>query len=191
MTSTFDTRGNQPGPIPVITAFLWHGQRVLLALHSASVSIFPRHWAGISGYVEGDDPLDRALVEIREETGLPRASVTLRRVGVPLLVEAPAHKRQFQVHPFLFSVEDRAPLRHDWEAARFEWVDVRDMQRRARAPAVPQLYEAFARVWPPWPWRQAIEANVDWPVSGFVMIARWARAHWLALQLVNCTNECG
>ena len=122
---------------------------------------FPSHWAGISGYVEGDDPLDRALVEIYEETGLPRQAVTLRRVGSPLVVEASAHRRQFQVHPFLFSVDVGAALQRDWEAARFEWVDVSEVQRRARTPAVPQLYDAFDRVWPPWPWRQAIEANVE------------------------------
>lgn len=158
---TDGSENNQYDSILVITAFLWDGQRVLLALRSDAVSTFPGHWAGISGYVEGDDPLDRALVEIREETGLPRASVTLRRVGLPLVVEAPAHGRQFQVHPFLFSVEEGATPRHDWEAARFEWVDLSDMQRRVRTPAVPQLYEAFERVWPPWPWRQTIEANVE------------------------------
>ena len=154
-------RDAQNGPIPVITAFLWDGQRVLLALRSESVSTFPRHWAGISGYVEGDDPVDRALVEICEETGLPRQAVTLRRVGSPLVVEASAHRRQFQVHPFLFSVDVGAALQRDWEAAQFEWVDLSEMQRRARTPAVPQLYDAFDRVWPPWPWRQAIEANVE------------------------------
>ena len=156
-----DHRDHQGGPIPVITAFLWDGQRVLLALRSASVSTFPRHWAGISGYVEGDDPLGWALVEIYEETGLLRQSVTLRRIGLPLMVDAPAHQRQFRVHPFLFSVDAGVTLQQDWEAARFEWVDLSEMQGRARTPAVPQLYDAFERVWPPWPWRQAIEANVE------------------------------
>jgi translation initiation factor 2B subunit (eIF-2B alpha/beta/delta family) len=78
-----------------------------------------------------------------------------------MIVDAPAHQRQFQVHPFLFSVDAGVTLQQDWEAARFEWVDLREMQGRARTPAVPQLYEAFERVWPPWPWRQAIEANVE------------------------------
>jgi translation initiation factor 2B subunit (eIF-2B alpha/beta/delta family) len=162
------TGGGQSGPIPVITAFLWDGQRVLLALRSASVSTFAHHWAGISGYVEGDDPLDRALVEIYEETGLRREFVTLRRVGLPLVVRAPAYDRQFQVHPFLFSVDDGATLRHDGEAARFEWVELSEMQRGERTPAVPNLYEAFGRVWPPWPWHRTIEANVD-------LVCKWLR----------------
>ena len=164
-----DTRGSQSSPIPMITAFLWDGQRVLLALRSESASTFPGHWAGVSGYVEGGDPLERALVEIYEETGLPRQAVTLRRVGVPLVVEAAAYRQPLQVHPFLFSVDAGVALQRDWEAARFEWVDLSDMQRRARTPAAPQLYDAFERVWPPWPWRQAIEANVE-------LACQWLRA---------------
>lgn len=156
-----DIRDNQGGPTPVITAFLWQRQSVLLALRSESVSTFPRHWAGISGYVEGDDPLSRALIEIREETGILRESVTLRRVGSPIVVEAPDHNRQFQVHPFLFSVDESVNPRPDWEATRFEWVDLSSVQRHERTPAVPQLYEAFERVWPPWPWPRALEANVE------------------------------
>ena len=147
--------------VPVVTVFLWQGQRILLALRSESVSTFPHHWAGISGYVEGDDPLEWALVEIREETNISRESVTLCRVGSPIIVDAPVHHRQFLVHPFLFAVDDGVDPRQDWEAARFEWVDLRYMQRRVRTPTVPQLYDAFERVWPPWPWPRALEANVD------------------------------
>jgi translation initiation factor 2B subunit (eIF-2B alpha/beta/delta family) len=156
-----DAVGHPGAPTPVVTVFLWQGQRVLLALRSESVSTFPHHWAGISGYIEGDDPLTRALIEIREETHVPRESVTLRRVGSPLLVDAPAHHRQFRVHPFLFAIDDGVEPRQDWEAARFEWVDLSDMQRRVRTPTVPQLYDAFERVWPPWPWRRALAANVE------------------------------
>ncbi|MDH3598463.1 MAG: NUDIX domain-containing protein, partial [Candidatus Tectomicrobia bacterium] len=156
-----DTAGNPCGPTPVVTVFLWQGQRILLALRSESVSTFPHHWAGISGYVEGDDPLERALVEIKEETNIPRESVTLSRVGSPILVDAPTHHRQFLVHPFLFAVDDGVEPRQDWEAARFEWVDLSDMQRRVRTPTVPQLYDAFERVWLPWPWRRALAANVE------------------------------
>jgi ribose 1,5-bisphosphate isomerase len=156
-----DAVGHPGAPTPVVTAFLWQGQRVLLALRSESVSTFPHHWAGISGYIEGDDPLERALIEIREETHIPRESVTLSRVGAPILVDAPAHHRQFRVHPFLFTVDDGVEPRQDWEAVRFAWVDLSDMQRRVRTPTVPQLYDAFERVWPPWPWRRALAANVE------------------------------
>jgi len=161
---------NQTNPdtttTPVITAFLWDGRRVLLALRSEQVSTFPEHWAGISGYLEGDDPLEWALVEIQQEVGLSREHVTLRRIGEPLDAAGASDNRVFLVHPFLFSVEENATIRGDWEAKRLEWVPVEELLHRRRSPVVPRLYDAFDHAWPPWPTARALEANqqlaVDW-----------------------------
>lgn len=109
----------------VITAFLWDGRRVLLALRSEQVSTFPGHWAGVSGYLEGEDPAAWALVEIEEELGLSREHVTLRRIGDPLEAAGVSADRVFVVHPFLFSVEEGTTVRGDWEAKRLEWVPAR------------------------------------------------------------------
>jgi translation initiation factor 2B subunit (eIF-2B alpha/beta/delta family) len=151
---------------PVVTAFVWDEQRVLLALRSEQVSTFPGHWAGISGYLEGDDAAAWALVEIEEETGVLRGQLTLRRVGEPLEATDTASGRIFVVHPFLFSVEKGVAVRSDWEANRMEWVDVDDMVNRSRTPAVPRLYDAFDRVWPPWSLDETLGANLklalDW-----------------------------
>lgn len=155
------------GPVPVITAFLWDGEAVLLAQRSDAVSTFPGHWAGISGYLEGDDPAQWALVEIGEETGLARDQVTLRAAGEPL--DAGDRPHTFRVHPFLFSIEDRGLVRPDWEAQRFEWVPLDELLGRARRPVVPRLYDAFERVWPSWPAGQTINANRE-------LARRWLRA---------------
>lgn len=144
-----DAASNDRPTVPVVTAFLWDGQDVLLALRSAQVSTFPGHWAGISGYLEGDDPAAWALVEISQECGVAPGDVTLEKVGQPLLVDDPHSRRRFCVHPLLFSIRDRSLVRPDWEAQQFEWVPVEAMLRHARQPAVPRLYEAFERVWPP------------------------------------------
>ncbi len=137
-------------PTPVVTAFVWDGQRVLLALRSERVSTFPRHWAGISGYLEGDDPAAWARVEIEEETGIPRGQLTLRRIGPPIPAGDGESETRFLVHPFLFSVPGEIPVRHDWEAVRLEWVDVDELLQHRRQPVVPRLFDAFAAVWPPW-----------------------------------------
>jgi translation initiation factor 2B subunit (eIF-2B alpha/beta/delta family) len=145
---------------PVVTAFIWDGRRVLLALRSAAVSTYPNHWAGISGYLEGDDPLSWALVEIEQECGIARQRLTARAAGEPLEVSDAAHDRQFLVHPFLFSIDSPEGIRHDWEAQRFEWVDLDELLARRRRPTVPMLHEAFERVWPPWPAERALELNL-------------------------------
>lgn len=146
-------------PVDVVTAFVWDGERVLLAQRSSEVSTFAGHWAGISGYVEGCAPLDQAYRELREECGLDRGELVLARCGEPL-VAGEAGSRSFRVHPFLFRVERGVGLHPDWEAAQFEWVPVADVIAAARQPAVPRLYEAFAQVWPAWPAKRAVEENL-------------------------------
>ncbi|MCL6504912.1 MAG: NUDIX domain-containing protein [Pirellulales bacterium] len=160
MPARSEHRGPQAAsePIDVVTAFVWDGERVLLAQRSGEVSTFPGHWAGISGYVERADPLAQAYQELDEECGLQRWSLVLAAAGEPLL--AAGEGRSFRVHPFLFRVHPPVELRHDWEAARFEWLPVADMLAAARQPAVPRLYETFARVWPPWPPEKAVEENL-------------------------------
>ncbi len=162
MPASREHRGPKPGigPVDVVTAFVWDGERVLLAQRSSEVSTFPGHWAGISGYVEGCAPVEQAYRELQEECGLDRSKLVLARAGEPV-VAGEAEGASFRVHPFLFHVERGVDLHRDWEAARFEWVPVAEMFAAARQPAVPRLYEAFAQVWPAWPAQRAIEENLS------------------------------
>lgn len=169
-----------------MTAFLWNGSRVLLAQRSQAVSTFPGHWAGISGYIEHESPLERALIEIEEETGIPRTDVVLRGQGEPFVV---GQGRCFRVHPFLFSVAPDCSPRHDWEAQRFEWVSVDDLLADRLQPTVPKLSEGFRRVWPPCDWQTALARNSELAVRwlqadrrhGAGWLARSAARHWLSL----------
>lgn len=147
----------------VITAFLWDGERILLSLRSGDVSTFPHHWAAISGYVEEADasPLERAFIEIDEETGIPRDAVTLLAAGDVIEVRTEQHDRVFRVHPFLFRLEAPGKVQGDWESQRFEWVPPEDLLAGRREPTVPQLREALENVWPAWPVAQAIGANLE------------------------------
>lgn len=181
---------------PVITAFLWDGQRVLLALRSEQVSTFSGHWAGISGYLEGEDPTAWALVEIWEELGLSREHVTLRRIGEPLEASGASADRVFVVHPFLFSVEEGTAVRGDWEAKQLEWVPIDELQQRSRSPVVPRLFDAFDRVWPPWSTEEALRANLQTAMvwlkadrqMGAGTLARCAGAEVIKLARL-CRNE--
>ena len=177
----------------VITAFLWDGRRILLALRSDAVSTFPGHWAGISGYIEGEQPVERALVEVSEECGIGRGQLTLRAAGEPIDVPDQKSGRTFRVHPFLFSVTPDLQPRPDWEARRLEWADVAEMLDRRRQPVVPKLYETFESIWPPWPVDRAVEVNVEisagWLRDDRTMGAgRLARA--AAIELAKMARLC-
>ncbi len=144
---------------PVVTAFLWDGQQVLMALRSADVSTFPGHWAGISGYLEGSDPAAWAVVEIEQETGLSRQQLTLRGAGEVLEAVDERSGRRFVVHPLLFSVAPASPVCPDWESQRLEWVPVDALVQHRLQPAVPRLFEAFESIWPPWSAERSIVAD--------------------------------
>lgn len=181
----------------VVTVFLWDGARILLALRSESVSTFPGHWAAISGYVEAEPPLERAFIEVEEECGVARAALTLRSRAEPLDVLAPKTGVTFRVHPFLFFINDADAIRRDWEASRFEWIDVEKFCSDRERLTVPKLHEAFERVWPPWPVERAFEENLRLAVEsiradrahGAAALALYALQQWAKLVKLSPENR--
>lgn len=126
----------------VVTAFLQEpeGRRVLLGRRSEKVNTYPGRWAGISGSIE-DGPLQQALTEIREETGLPDDQVT--RLGTGQRVRATDWElgTRWIIHPFLFRCEKPDVLRRNWEHTRFEW---REPDAIRGLSTVPKLWQAYA-----------------------------------------------
>lgn len=126
----------------VVTCFLRHRGEVLLVLRADDASTYPGRWAGISGYVEDDDPLATARMEVREETGL--GDVEVVREGRPLGVHDEDRNREWTVHPFLLDARSRT-LTLSEEAAQAEWVPPTAIRRRE---TVPGLWDAYERVAP-------------------------------------------
>jgi 8-oxo-dGTP pyrophosphatase MutT (NUDIX family) len=125
----------------VVTSFLRRPDgRILLLRRSDRVGSYRRRWAGVSGFLERETPLQRARIEIEEETGLPRRLPRLVRRGRPLAVRATG--RSWKVYPFLFGVPD-VPISLDWEHTQFEWVRPEAIGGR---PTVPRLYETWRAV---------------------------------------------
>ncbi len=127
----------------VVTAFLRHDDLILLVRRSKSVGSYQGLWSGISGYLEDPTPLEQALREIREETGLDRG-VRLVRAADPIEVWDPALDTCWVVYPFLFDVDTPEQIRLDWENAELRWAKPEEI---AELPTVPALAEAFDRVY--------------------------------------------
>ncbi|MBM4249203.1 MAG: NUDIX pyrophosphatase [Euryarchaeota archaeon] len=133
----FRDRGHPP--VQVVTCFLRRRGRVLILRRSEKVGTFRCRWAGVSGLIErGERPLDTALKEIREETGLRATDVELVREGPALPVPRP----NFLVHPFLFEVK-RGRVRLDWEHSELRWIRPPELRRFG---TVPGLAEALLSV---------------------------------------------
>jgi len=127
----------------VVTVFLTHGSKILVLKRSREVGTYKGHWAGVSGYLESDDPLKQAYTEMAEEVGLSKQDVTLLKAGKPLEIVDDAQDRAWRVHPFLFAVHEPDKIRLDWENIAMRWILPAEI---AGLQTVPALKETLDRV---------------------------------------------
>ncbi len=124
---------------PVVSAILRNRGRILLVRRSEAVGSFRGKWSAVSGYLEGRErPKDRAVKEVREETGL--RDLVLRASGKPVL--ARNESTIYVVHPFLFDVGSRR-VRLDWENREHRWVRPDEVRKYE---TVPRLGDVLASV---------------------------------------------
>jgi len=126
----------------VVTCFLEHDHQILILRRSKKVGTYRRAWAGVSGYLETDEPLEQAYTEIREETGLFKSSVKLIKQGNPIEVIDKSINRKWIVHPFLFHVTDPDRLRIDWEHTEFKWIKPDELTRYKTVPGLKKALDA-------------------------------------------------
>ena len=125
----------------VVTAFLEHDGKILIVRRSQAVGTHRGRWSGISGYLERE-PLDQALVEIEEETGLGEGDVKLVSSGQVLEIDDAENKVRWHVHPFLFHVKHPEAVQLDWENLELRWITPADIDHYDTVPA---LKETLAR----------------------------------------------
>lgn len=131
--------------VPVVTAFVYSGDKVALIKRSERVGTYRGTWSAFSGYVERL-PLNQARLELAEEAGLREGQARLMGVGIPLPVDDDQAGHRWLVFPFLFQLADDVQIETDWETAEWGWYSPQDM---SGLDTVPGLDEALDRVWPP------------------------------------------
>ena len=119
----------------MVTAFLRHHHRILIVRRSNKVGTYHGRWSAISGYLE-TIPLEQALTEIREETGLTQAEIQLVQAGD--IIEADDHSLGIHwiIHPFLFDVEDPDHIQLDWENIAYRWVEPMELKSYTTVPSL-------------------------------------------------------
>ncbi len=127
--------------LDVITVFLTHHDKVLVLKRSSKVGTYRGHWAGVSGYLESEDPLQQAYTEMAEEVGLSKQDVTLLKAGKPLEIIDDAQDRAWRVHPFLFAVHEPDKIRLDWENIAMRWILPEEIDQLKTVPALKETLD--------------------------------------------------
>jgi len=106
----------------VVACFLWREGQVCLLKRSLKLDSAPGRWHIVAGYLpRGADPLEHALTEVAEETGLESTQVRLMSRGAALNIGDPYLGTGWRIHPFLFEVLEGEP-RLNWEHDELTWV---------------------------------------------------------------------
>ncbi|MBI2676173.1 MAG: NUDIX domain-containing protein [Candidatus Aenigmarchaeota archaeon] len=125
--------------LEVSTAFLLHKGKALLLRRSSKVGTYRNKWASVSGYVERfETPLETALKEIYEETGLTLKEIKLLKQS-QIEAEDKDLETKWKINTFLFeSKTDK--IRINWENKEAKWVRPADI---GKFDTVPKLKEAL------------------------------------------------
>ncbi|MEM3552372.1 MAG: NUDIX domain-containing protein, partial [Candidatus Bathyarchaeia archaeon] len=127
----------------VVTCFLKSGEKILLVKRSEKVGTYKGKWAGISGYLDEENPDKQAFKEIKEEAGLNEDDVELIKKGEALEVLDEAKKVKWIVYPYLFKVKQPEKIRLDWENIEMKWINFEEINFYQ---TVPKLKEALEKV---------------------------------------------
>jgi 8-oxo-dGTP pyrophosphatase MutT (NUDIX family) len=129
--------------VNVVTAFLTNEGKILILRRSDKVRTMKGKWAGISGYIEGEeDALERAYREIQEETSITSNELQLVKAAKPLEVPDPETDTLWIVHPHLLRTRQTV-IRLDWEHDSYRWIEPHEI---TNYDTVPMLKETLYSV---------------------------------------------
>lgn len=124
----------------IVTAFLTNQDLILILKRSKYVKTMKCKWGGVSGYVEnGEEPLDAAIREIEEETGIDRSYLKVLSKGRIIEVYDSENNVVWIVHPFLIHTNN-TEIKLSKEHEEYRWIKPEDINKY---DTVPKLSEAL------------------------------------------------
>lgn len=149
MSSDFKPRPGQVGftyakSAPVINCIVQYGDKILLVRRSDKVNFYPGLWNGISGFL--DEPnktvADKVHEELREELGIFDHDILSVEEGDVIEREDPKYGKTWIISPILVKVGTNV-VRLDWEAEKYAWIDLSELQNYALLPGFEDVVKTF------------------------------------------------
>ncbi len=119
----------------IVTSFIKNNDKFLILKRSKNVNTMKDLWAGISGIIEKNEtPLERAKIEIFEETGIKEDQIKLLKAADEMRVGSPQYKNhEWEVFPFLF--ESKNPVvKLNWENSDSKWILANELKNYKTVP---------------------------------------------------------
>jgi len=110
---------------------------------SNNVKTMKNKWAGISGFIENEDPLSCAYREIFEETGIEKKFLIPLQQGETLSLFLSDNHIKLIIHPFLFLSMTNI-IKLNWENSKYMWIRPQDIDF---FDSVPKLKNVLSSVY--------------------------------------------
>ncbi len=107
---------------PVLTAFLFFGDQLLLLKRSQNVGAYKGLWNGVGGYLDEQVPLrQKVLEELREELSIPEERVVSMKAAEPMDLLDAEIGRRWIIHPVRVDI-DSNDFTLDEEHTEARWI---------------------------------------------------------------------
>ena len=125
----------------IVTAFITNDDKILILKRSDKVKSMKCLWAGVSGIIEKNDatPLERAKIEIFEETGIDEKEIKLLKSIEQIKIESAQYKNhEWNIFPFLFKAKN-PKIKLNWENSDLNWIKPNEIKNYETVPELEKI----------------------------------------------------
>lgn len=111
-----------------VTIFLKHDNEILLLKRSQKVRGGQGKWFTVTGFFdEFKAPSEKAIQEVKEETGIGQSQIEKVKIGQIYRLEKP--NRLFFIYPLLAELNNRPEIHLNWEHTDYTWIEPHDIEK--------------------------------------------------------------
>ena len=125
----------------IVTSFIKDDDKILILKRSDKVKSMKCLWAGVSGIIEKNDttPLERAKIEIFEETGINETEIKLLKSIEQIKIQSAQYKNhEWNIFPFLFNTKNQE-IKLNWENSDFNWIKPNEIKNYETVPELEKI----------------------------------------------------